>query len=111
MEGKRIRPIGGRHLVAAGLAAGLLAAFFPGPAEAQLDPRQIAEIRADAPSCEGNPDARWRGRLAGNYEYQSDFSGPISFVGCFRTEAACMDWLQRSSGRIFEMIQFECRRR
>jgi hypothetical protein len=94
-----------RRAATALAATAIAAAFTAGPALA--DYNQVIAFRANTPKCEANPDLPWIGRASGQTQaLMSDFEVPVSFVGCFRTEAECRKWLGHGigliTGRIFQ---------
>lgn len=101
-----------RRLPATLLAAATIAAsVFAGPAAA--DYMKVVEFRAATPKCEANPGLPWIGRASGQTQaLMSDFEVPVSFVGCFRTEAECRKWLGHGIGLITgRVVENSCRPR
>lgn len=81
------------------LAAALAALCLALPAAAQDDP--VGDYQAKSPSCDANPTAQWIGRASG--ESDEDLATreePVSFVGCFKTQAECQLWLDGATGLI-----------
>lgn len=75
---------------------------------------EINRIRAETPDCRAYPDFPWIGRVSGNV--QDDLidgrTWPVSFVGCFPTQAECEYWKGRASSVIDStIIQYDCRPR
>jgi hypothetical protein len=86
------------------ISAVLLAAALelPSAAFAQED---VNAFREASPSCEANPTLPWQGRVSGESdENPTDNTEPVSFVGCFATEAECNAWRERGSGLIDDRI-------
>jgi hypothetical protein len=97
---------------AAFLAAALLGVgLFAGPAAA--DYNQVIAFRAATPKCEANPGLPWIGRASGQTTaLMSDLQVPVSFVGCFATEAECRKWLGHGIGLITgRIVENSCKRR
>jgi hypothetical protein len=80
---------------------------------AAADYNQVIAFRAAAPKCEANPTLRWIGRVAGQTDApMSDFQVPVSFVGCFATQAACEKWRGHGVGLMTgRIVTNECRPR
>ncbi|MEW5423181.1 hypothetical protein [Amorphus sp. 3PC139-8] len=74
---------------------------------------EIDQIRKATPSCNANPNAQWVGRVSGSVEDDTtDQIIPVSFVGCFTSEAECNRWKEKTSGFITgPIIQYTCNRR
>lgn len=100
-----------RRAATALAATAIVAAFTAGPAMA--DYNQVIAFRANTPKCEANPDLPWIGRASGQTtSLMSDLQVPVSFVGCFRTEAECRKWLGRGIGLIDgRIVENSCRPR
>ena len=96
---------------AAFAALTLCAGLSASPASA--DYNQVIAFRAATPKCEANPNLRWVGRASGQTtSLMSDLQVPVSFVGCFATEAECRKWLGRGIGLIDgRIIENSCRPR
>ncbi len=97
---------------AAALAAAAAAAIFSA-APAAADYNQVIAFRAATPKCEANPNLPWIGRASGQTtSLMSDLQVPVSFVGCFATEAECRKWLGRGIGLIDgRIVENSCRPR
>lgn len=81
------------------LAAAAAALLVASPATA--DYNQVIAFRAATPKCEDNPTLRWVGRASGQTTaLMSDLQVPVSFVGCFATQAECVRWLGHGIGLI-----------
>lgn len=97
---------------AIGLAAlgGVAAATMPAGAATLYE---ITEIQKATPSCKAHPQAQWVGRVSGSVEDDmTDDIIPVSFVGCFDTQAVCETWKEKTSGFITgPIIQYNCRQR
>jgi len=95
----------------AALGAALALAASAGPASA--DYNQVIAFRAATPKCEANPTLPWIGRASGQTTaLMSDLQVPVSFVGCFATEAECKKWLGKGVGLINgRIIENSCKRR
>lgn len=77
--------------------AGLV--FAAVPAAAQFDP--VADYQQKTPSCDANPGSPWIGRASGESdENAEENTEPVSFVGCFKTQAECQTWLDGATGLI-----------
>jgi len=88
-----------RSLAALVLATALA---LPVAVAAQED---INAFREASPSCDANPTLPWQGRVSGESdEDPTDNTEPVSFVGCFATEAECNAWRERGSGLIDDRI-------
>ena len=100
-----------RRAAATLAATALVAVFTAAPAAA--DYNQVIAFRAATPKCEANPTLPWVGRASGQTTaLMSDLQVPVSFVGCFRTEAECRKWLGRGVGLIDgRIIENSCRPR
>lgn len=74
---------------------------------------EINKIQREAPSCEANPSARWVGRVSGTVQDDmTDRIIPVSFVGCFTSEATCTRWKEKTSGFITgPIVQYSCSQR
>ena len=96
-----------RRIAAAILAAALA---LPAAAFAQED---VNSFREASPSCDANPTLSWIGRVSGESdEDPTDNTEPVSFVGCFATEAECNAWRERGSGLIDDrIVQNSCEQR
>ncbi len=94
------------------LSASVLAVLFAA-APAAADYNQVIAFRAATPKCEANPGLGWVGRASGQTtSLMSDLQVPVSFVGCFRTEAECRKWLGRAVGLIDgRIVENSCRPR
>ncbi|WP_018698573.1 hypothetical protein [Amorphus coralli] len=81
------------------------------PAAAQTVEYMISQVQRAAPNCRRNPTYGWQGRVSGNREADSR-SIPVSFVGCFPTQAECEAWRKTAlpfvTGRL---IYNECKPR
>jgi len=97
-------------LVSASVAAAGLTLPVP-PAAAQTVEYMISQVQRAAPNCRRNPTYGWQGRVSGNREADSR-SIPVSFVGCFSTQAECEAWRKTAlpfvTGRL---IYNECKPR
>lgn len=74
----------------------------------------IPRIQASTPDCRAYPEFPWIGRVSGNV--QDDLfdgrSRPVSFVGCFPTQAECEYWKGRAGAIIDStIIQYSCKPR
>lgn len=100
-----------RHAAALVAALVLGTGLAAGPAAA--DYNQVIAFRAATPKCEANPGLPWIGRASGQTTaLMSDLQVPVSFVGCFATEAECRKWLGRGVGLIHgRIIENSCKRR
>jgi len=94
------------------LAALLLAA----PVAAQnssTDYDPVVDFMEKSPKCTEGGTGDWQGRAAGSSD--EDVTGnmmPVSFVGCFKTQAECQTWLERAQGLIDgEEVQGSCEQR
>lgn len=100
------------NIAACGLVAlgTLSVGLMPARANTLYD---ITEIQKATPSCEANPSAPWIGRVSGSVQDDmTDDIVPVSFVGCFDTQAACEAWKEKTSGFITgPIIQYTCARR
>jgi hypothetical protein len=86
------------------LAAAVLAAVLALPA-AGFAQEDVNAFREASPSCDANPTLPWIGRVSGESdENPTDNTEPVSFVGCFATEAECNAWRERGSGLIDDRI-------
>jgi hypothetical protein len=96
---------------AALLAVAALSLSIAAPAAA--DYNQVIAFRAATPKCEANPTLPWIGRASGQTTaLMSDLQVPVSFVGCFATEAECKKWLGKGIGLITgRIIENSCKRR
>lgn len=82
------------------LAALVLAATLALPATVSAQ-EDVNSFREASPSCDANPSLPWQGRVSGESdEDPTDNTEPVSFVGCFATEAECNAWRERGSGLI-----------
>jgi hypothetical protein len=88
---------------------GLAGAAVP----AAADYNQVIAFRAATPKCEANPTLPWIGRASGQTtSLMSDLMVPVSFVGCFATEAECRKWLGHGIGLIDgRIVENSCRPR
>lgn len=69
----------------------------------------VARVRAETPACNDHPNWNWVGRVSGQMTVQNDRGAPVSFVGCFPTQASCETWKGRASGIIDRrIIQYSC---
>ena len=102
-----------KMMAAAGLLAlGTLGAVSGASAQAALSEADIQRIRESAPKCEAHPSHTWEGRVSGDTENLIGATIPVSFVGCFSTEAECNTWKDHTSGYITgRIIQFSCAQR
>lgn len=88
-----------RRIAAAVLATAL---SLPAVAYAQEDVNAFKEA---TPKCDANPSLAWQGRVSGESdENVMDEVEPVSFVGCFATEAECNAWREKASGMIDDRI-------
>jgi hypothetical protein len=73
----------------------------------------ITEIKKGTPSCEAHPTAPWIGRVSGSVQDDmTDEIVPVSFVGCFDSQAVCEAWKEKTSGFITgPIIQYSCEHR
>jgi hypothetical protein len=95
------------------IAAAILAAALALPAAALAQEGDVNAFREASPSCDANPTLPWIGRVSGESdEDPTDNVEPVSFVGCFATEAECNAWRERGSGLIDDrIVQNSCERR
>jgi hypothetical protein len=93
--------------------AAFAAATVLSAAPAAADYNQVIAFRAATPKCEANPNLPWIGRASGQTtSLMSDLQVPVSFVGCFATEAECRKWLGRGVGLIDgRIVENSCRPR
>ncbi len=98
---------------AATILAAVAATVVLSAASAAADYNQVIAFRAATPKCEANPNLPWIGRASGQTtSLMSDLQVPVSFVGCFATEAECRKWLGRGIGLIDgRIVENSCRRR
>lgn len=98
--------------LAAALSAAAVAMVFSA-APAAADYNRVIAFRAATPKCEANPNLPWIGRASGQTtSLMSDLMVPVSFVGCFATEAECRKWLGHGIGLIDgRIVENSCRPR
>ncbi|WP_420392905.1 hypothetical protein [Acuticoccus sp.] len=91
----------------------LLAMPLATPTSAQFGtPAEVARIRDAAPSCKANPELPYIGRVSGGTRGHTDWTRPVSFVGCFATLRGCEAWKGRASAIISTpLVQYSCSRR
>ena len=95
------------------IAAAILAAALALPGVALAQEGDVNAFREATPSCDANPTLPWIGRVSGESdEDPTNNVEPVSFVGCFATEAECNAWRERGSGLIDDrIVQNSCERR
>ena len=95
------------------LVAGAVLALGLAAVPAAADYNQVIAFRAATPKCEANPGLPWIGRAAGQTTaLMSDLQVPVSFVGCFATEAECRRWLGKATGLIHgRIVENSCKPR
>jgi hypothetical protein len=87
------------------IAAAIFVAALALPAAAVAQEGDVITFRESSPSCEANPTLPWIGRVSGESdEDPTDNTEPVSFVGCFATQAECDAWRERGSGLIDDRI-------
>ena len=95
------------------IAAAILAAALALPSAAFAQEGDVIAFREASPSCDANPSLPWIGRVSGESdEDPTNNVEPVSFVGCFATEAECNAWRERGSGLIDDrIVQNSCEQR
>ena len=95
------------------IAAVALALSLAMPVAAVAQAPDIDAFREATPSCDANPSLPWIGRVSGESDDDpTNAVEPLSFVGCFATEAECNAWRERGSGLIDDrIVQNSCEKR
>lgn len=96
--------------IAAGAAAALGWLAVGVPTAGANTQYEITQIQKATPSCRAHPQAGWIGRVSGSVEDDmTDDIIPVSFVGCFDSQAVCERWKEKTSGFITgPIIQYSC---